>query len=463
MPIKRLALLLAVGLATPAWAADDTAALREELRRLAERIESLERQNRELEKALVTDRISEREPEVATRIKYVESQVDSLKGPTRKLTEALDGVKVGGSLTAIVQHAGKQDTASNRVESRTGYRGDITVSLPVGSMGSSEGTFFTHMRLGQGEGVGLRPTYTSTPNTLVFQKGEGADDSFAILAQAWYQLKIPLNDVARKEDAREHLYVTVGKIDPFVFFDQNAVADDESTKFVNNVFVHNPLLDSGGDTGADAYGFQPGVILRYANSRQKGGEWGLSIGAFSSDTGANFSGSNRASFVIGQAELNTRLSYLPGMVRLYAWRNSRARDYDGVLQHHAGWGISANQKVLDSLTLFGRYGHRTEGKAMFDRALTLGFEQEGTPWRRSADSLGLAIGTLRTGQAFHDDTLASVDYAASGHEKLAELYYRYKLNGAVDLTPHFQWIVRPGGDGGAGTIRVVGLRARLGF
>ena len=74
---------------------------------------------------------------------------------------------------------------------------------------------------------------------------------------------------------------------------------------MNNVFVHNPLLDSGGDIGADAYGFQPGAILKYENTRQKGGEWALSLGAFSSDVGANFSGSNRSTFVIGQAEMNT--------------------------------------------------------------------------------------------------------------------------------------------------------------
>lgn len=465
-----MASALAAALAGPALAADD--AVMAELKRLAARVEALEQQNQELKKALASERLSEKDPEIVSRIKYVETQVDAIKGPATKLADALDGVSVEGSLVAIAQRAGAGATSSGTRESRINYRGDVGVTLPAGSMGEQEGTLYAQVRMGQGNGVGLRPTYSSTPNTVAFEKAEGADDSFAILAQAWYQLKVPLSNSARKEDAREHLYLTVGKIDPFVFFDQNAAADDESAKFLNNVFVHNPLLDSGGDIGADAYGFQPGAVLRYENSRQKGGEWALSLGLFASDAGANFSGSSRTSFVIGQAEMNTRWNYLPGAVRAYAWRNARAASYDGAQRAHAGWGISADQKVTEALTLFGRFGHHASGLVRFDRAITLGAELEGTPWRRSADSLGVAFGQLRTSRGFRRDS-ATVDgdgdglpdrgYMAAGSERQAELYYRFKLNDAVELTPNLQWIGRPGGDVSAPAVKLVGLRATLGF
>ena len=387
-----IAALLAAGFATPALAADD--AVLAELKRLAARIEALEQQNKSLQQALASERLSDKDPEIVSRIKHLETQVDAVKGPATKLAEALDGVKVEGSITTVAQRATGTGTAAGVDQSRTNYRGDLNVTMPVGSMGDNEGSFFTHLRFGQGTGVGLRSTYTSTPNTTAFQKASGADDSFAILAQAWYQLKMPLNYAGRKEDARDHLYLTVGKIDPFVFFDQNAAADDESAKFMNNAFVHNPLLDSGGDIGADRYGFQPGAILKYENSSQKGGEWALSLGAFSSGTGANFSGANRSSFLIAQAETNTRFNFLPGSLRAYTWSNNRAQNYDGVQRKNAGWGVSVDQKVLESLTLFGRYGRNTSGVVRFDRALTLGAEIEGTPWGRSADSIGLALGSV---------------------------------------------------------------------
>jgi high affinity Mn2+ porin len=159
---KILAAALAAGCAMPA-AADDMTTVLAEMKRLSARVEALEKQNKDLEKALASERISEKDPELATRVKAVETQVDAIKGPATKLAEALDGIEVEGSITAVVQKVGGRGTASGRDETRGNYRGDLTISLPVGSMGDSDGKFFTHVRLGQGDGVGLRPTYTSGP------------------------------------------------------------------------------------------------------------------------------------------------------------------------------------------------------------------------------------------------------------------------------------------------------------
>jgi carbohydrate-selective porin OprB len=122
--------------------------------------------------------------------------------------------------------------------------------------------------------------------------------------------------------------------------------------------------------------------------------------------------------------------------------------------------------------LFGRYGHSTKGKVRFDRALTLGAELAGTSWHRAADGLGIAFGSLRTSKNFRNDSLtidANADgtadwgYQASGSEKQTEIYYRYKLNSHVELSPDFQWVKRPGGDSGAKTVKAVGLRMKVGF
>lgn len=459
-----LAAGLTVAFSLPAAAAEqiDNAALLAELKRLVARVEALERQNKEMEQALSSDRLSEQEPEIVTRLKAVEFQTLSMQKQARQI-ENLEGISVGASLTGVVQKVGAGGTASGVGETRASYRGDVSVTLPGGEMGDSEGKFFTHLRFGQGEGVGLRPTYTSTPNTVAFQKAEGPDDSFAILAQAWYQLTVPLGYEDRKENAYHHLVFTVGKIDPFVFFDQNGAADDESAKFMNNAFVHNPLLDSGGDIGADAYGFQPGAIVKYENSEEKGFEWGLSLGAFAAGNGANFSGSADDPFVIAQAETNARIGFLPGTYRAYVWSNGQAQNYDATKRRNTGWGLSVDQKVTDDLTLFGRFGHHTSGRVMFDRALTLGAELDGSPWNRAADAFGVAFGRLRTSDTFKRDSLAVAGYQASGAETQAELYYRYKLNGAIELTPDFQWIRRAAGDGSAKAIKVAGLRAKLGF
>ena len=481
--IKLIAALLAAGLAAPVLA-NDMAAVLAEIKRLAARVEALEQQNKALEKSLATERLSETEPEIVTRLKAVEFQTLSMQKQARQI-EALEGITVGASLTGVVQKVmrsgihsdGAGNTASTAAETRANYRGDISVTLPGGAIGNAEGSIFGHFRFGQGAGIGLRPTYTSSANSTAFEVGSGAgnlaaDDSFGILAQAWYQLKISLMDDGRKANAREHLHLTAGKIDPFVFFDQNAAADDESARFMNNAFVHNPLLDSGGDIRADAYGFAPGAIVQYANERQKGAEWGLSLGVFGAGPGANFTGSLAGPFVIAQAETAARFNYLPGNYRAYLWHNGRGVGYDGIERKHSGIGFSADQKVTDEMTLFGRYGHQLTGKVRFDRALTLGGELRGNRWGRGADGFGLALGALRTSSDFRNDSPtidANADaapdfgYQAGGSEKLVEIYYRFKLNSKVELTPDFQWIRQPGGNAAAPTVKVLGLRARVGF
>lgn len=477
MRITPLLLALSLG-AGPAFATDTIEALTAELRRLSDRLQALEKHNEETEKALASDRVSEKEPEMATRLKAVEFQTLSRQKQARQI-EALEGITVGASITGVVQNAGASATASGGREKRTNYRGDISVTLPGGDMGNIDAKIFAHLQLGQGKGVGLRPTYSSTPNSTAFSVGSvAADDSFGILAQAWYQLKIPLLNGGSKANAREHLHLTFGKIDPFVFFDQNAAADDESTKFLNNVFVHNPLLDSGGDIGADAYGFAPGAILQYSNKHKKGYEWALSLGVFGTSgsnrvaNSANFNGNLRSPLVIAQAQTAARFNYMPGNYRVYLWRNGHGAGYDNAERRHAGIGVSVDQKVTDELTVFGRYGHQFQGKVRFDRALTMGGELNGSQWGRAADALGFAAGALRTGPSFRNDSLAldanndgiaDFGYRASGMEDQFELYYRVKINSRLELTPDIQWIRRPAGDSTAQAITVVGLRVRAGF
>ncbi len=470
MKLTPIALAAALIAGPAAGASDDMKAVLGEMKRLADRVEALEKQNKDLEKSLATERLSEKEPELATRLKAVEFQTLSMQKQARQI-EALEGISVGASITGVGQRANRDGVAgfASR-QSRANYRGDVSVTLPGGEMGDIEGKIFTHFRFGQGNGVGLRPTYTSTPNTTAFETNAGPDDSFAILAQAWYQLKVPLPRDGIKANSREHIHLTAGKIDSFVFFDQNAAADDESSKFLNNVFVHNPLLDSGGDIRADAYGFAPGAILQYVNEHDKSRAWGLSLGAFGSGPGANFSGSLGDPYVIAQADTTWRFNHLPGNYRAYLWTNGRGLGYDGVERRHNGVGVSVDQKVADYVTLFGRYGHQIAGKVRFDRALTFGTEIAGNGWGRAADSVGLAAGYLRTSSDYHRDSPALdldgdglTDPVASGWERNYELYYRFKVNSHLELTPDFQIIQRPGGDGDAPTVKVVGLRAKLGF
>ena len=432
---------------------DDLAAL---VQQMQERLTRLEQRNAELEKRLSDSGDAKA---MAARVEDVENEVLALRKQPKPFA-SLEGFSAGASLVMVGQRT-LSGTTTGRDESDFSYRADVEVEMPAGSIGDAEGKLFAHFRLGQGTGFSKRnPTLTGAVNSTAFELGNGgvaaADESVALLAQAWFQLDIP---VGGKSGDLGRVEITVGKLDPFVFFDQNNLADDESEAFLNNVFVHNPLLDSGGDAGVDAYGFTPGFRLAYVSDVNGANNWGASLGVFGSGPGASFDTSFSKPFVIGQVEYNGKaLLGKPGAYRLYAWNNGRASALSGSTERHSGWGLSLDQQVSEHLSLFSRIGLSGKGQVGFDRAFTLGGQLSGAGWGREKDRLGLAFGLLRTSDEYQ---LANPGF--SGSEKNVELFYAWQLNDQVHIAPSLQWIGRPGGDPAAKEVSVVGVRAKVAY
>jgi high affinity Mn2+ porin len=415
------------------------------------RVQTLEKQQEQLARSLESDAISENEPELAMRLKAVESQSQGMLAAARKV-EALDGISAGLSLSTVAQR-------SSGTGSQLSYRADAYVSLPLEPVGDIQHKVFAQFRMGQGAGLNDMLSSYSVPNATAFQLGSlPNDDAVAVLAQAWYQADIPLPFGGFAPRSKQTLEVNFGKMDPFVFFDQNAAAGDETRQFLNAVFVHNPLLDAGGDIGVDANGFTPGFRLSYYNFEDKPEAWRVSLGVFGAGArGSNYQRSLTQPLLMLQAESEQRFfGGLAGNYRVYAWRNPQASHFDGTEPElHSGWGVSADQRVGDGVTLFGRYGHQMQGNVRFDRALTLGAEVNGSYWNRGGDSVGLAAGYLKSSRAYRD--VAAVGSA----EQVGELYYRYSINKQFDLSPSFQYIGNPGGDDAADAVKILGLRAQL--
>jgi hypothetical protein len=483
-----LAGLTQAALAAPAAPAD-VAALRQLVAKLADRMERLEQRNAELEQALHaaqpatapaapleqrvatleaqqqradasldSDRISENEPELTSRLKAVEMQAEGARGTLRKI-KGLDGINAGFSLTTMAQ---KPSSAAN-ANSQLNYRADAFVTLPLANLGAVEQRVYAQFRIGQGDGLNDLSTF-SKPNATAFRVlgGVRPDDAVAVLAQAWYQASLPLPLGGHAPRSRETLEVGFGKMDPFAFFDQNAVAGDETRQFTNTIFVHNPLLDAGGDIGVDANGFAPGFRLSYHNTTGKPESWRLSLGVFGAGaTGANYQHTLRSPLLLAQAETEQRLfGGLAGNYRLYAWRNSQAShldEADAAPDQHRGWGASVDQRVSDEVSVFTRYGQQTRGEVRFDRALTAGAEINGSSWSRGGDSVGVALGWLRSSAPYRALS------GATGAERVAELYYRYRISRQFELSPTLQYISHPGAIPGAAAITIAGLRAQLSY
>lgn len=460
-------------------------AVAEQLQKLMERMQQLEQRNAELEqqvKALAAKPAAPTAPATAAttppaagsdwgRLGALEQQVKALVRPAE--VDADEGLKVETSLVAVGQRLGSGGSDTGHSQGRLNYRGDVEVTVPLGTvsaLGDARFSGFGHLRFGQGSGVALRPSHTATVNSVPFEAGAGSDETYAIIGQAWGQLEWDLGGSRFNDLPSNRVEMNLGKIDIFGFFDQNAVAGDEGAQFLNNVFVHNPMLDSGGDIAADAYGFAPGLRVAYIDEGEdRGWGWGASFGIFGSGAGANFSAGPRRPLVIGQVEFSPKqINGEPrGTYRLYAWTNGQTTDLSGeAAQRHSGYGISVDEKLGREWNLFGRWGQRTSGDGAFDKALTFGFEHGGRAWGRGNDAVGLAAGFVHTSgewaQATALDT-SLVGFAARGNEQIVEAYYRWKLNDHLELTPDLQWIRRAGGNGDAPNFMAVGLRAAVGF
>lgn len=403
-------------------------------------------------------------------------RLDKLEQRNSELEQArtvagLQRISVGVSLLGVAQTVNNDTALDGAGESQLNYRADVSVSLPVGSIGGGEGELFGQVRAGQGAGLSnLRPLYSAVNATAFQLTGTQPDNSTALLAQAWYQANLPF---AGTGDTIHRIEVTVGKLDAFVFFDQNAAADDESRTFLNGAFVHNPLLDLGGDVGADAYGFQPGVRLAYVTENGEGATHTLSMGVFGAGRGAHFENTFSSPFALAQAETHRRVGGREGNYRLYVWRNGQAAPFNNPVavatEQHAGWGFSIDQQVGGNTTLFGRYGQETKGRVQFDRAVTVGVEIAGSAWHLARDAVGIAFGRLHTSDEFRAaaptldaDSNGTLDfgYTPDASESVYELYYRFGVSNNVEITPDVQRIRQPGSRP-TPDITAVGLRAQV--
>ncbi len=487
---KITAALVVAGLALPALAAGPDAAT---LQKLVERMEKLEARNADLEKqvkslkgeneaiakGLDSPRLSESEPELTVRLKAVEKDALGMK-KAAKIAEGLEGIKVGASLATVGQFASGLPKDVEGGNSQLNYRADLSIELPLAPIGDIDHKLFAHLRMGQGLGLNAAFSrlghFASAPNALAFRaSGSSPDDSVAILGQAWYQAAIPLPFLGFKPYSRETLELTFGKMDIFGFFDQNAAAGDEAKQFLNSVFVHNPLLDAGGEVGVDANGFQPGFVASYLNYTNKMEPWRLSVGLFGAgDKGANYQRSLSSPLLMVQAEKQLKLfGGLTGNYRIYGWNRSQGTDFDGTLAKHTGIGASIDQRVGDGVKLFARYGKLINGELPFNQAATVGAEFSGSYWGRAADSIGIGGAWLQAGKGYRNtsvttwqdeaQTQSAFTFTPQGAEKLAEIYYRYRVSPQFELSPDLQFVSNGGGNGEAKSVKVFALRANIAY
>jgi hypothetical protein len=325
------------------------------------------------------------------------------------------------------------------------------ISLSGGLVGVLQGSFNNKPR-NHGEAVGR--------GDLVFEF-RIADSTIAVVdleATGGNGLdgKIPsfslLNGVAGSTDDRvrfreawvEHsalsdrLIMTIGKIDLTNYFDANSVANDENSQFLAGAFVNSAVLG--------ASGIGPGIRINGKVSESV--TLGLGYGSGDSDTSDIFD----HGFGITELAYQSKLGGLEGNYRAYVTLDGTVADGETKLKdkNAFGFGLSIDQQITDRLTMFGRIGWRDESTYLTKSAWSAGFQYTGLVPGRNEDVAAFAFGQVLANKA-------------SAQEKLAEVYYKFKVNDRIDIAPVAQYLINPEGNHARDNVLALGVRTQISF
>jgi high affinity Mn2+ porin len=322
--------------------------------------------------------------------------------------------------TGVVQRTlGTVDTLGNDkdfAEGSVSY--DLETTLPV----NEHGSLYAHLQAGQGAGVPVI--------TFGEVNGDADDDATLRLTELWYEHGFGM------------FALKVGKLSLSADFDGNNVANSETEQFFNTAFINNPVLEFPADNGL-------GLVFRFSPIEL------LSVSLTASEADADWSNAFSNGFFMGELDFNPKFGELQGCYRLYGWSNGTDRENltTGEIESaNTGFGLSLDQQIPANLTLFARFGTQDDEVSEIGSAFSIGLQSTCAFWNRADDVVGLAFGSMTA----NDDT--DLD-----NESQIEFYYSFRVNEHLAVSPDFQYIANPAGDGEADAVTVLGLRTQIAF
>jgi len=122
------------------------------------------------------------------------------------------------------------------------------------------------------------------------------------------------------------------------------------------------------------------------------------------------------------------------------------------------WKECADEKDMQGLGLFARYGHAHADRNRISDYWSVGASYNGLIPERDRDVTGLAVSQSIQSDRFRDERRALAD-----RETAYELYYAYEATPWCIISPHFQVVTNPGGDKDDRDAIVGGVRVRISF
>lgn len=247
----------------------------------------------------------------------------------------------------------------------------------------------------------------------------------------------------------DRLILTAGKVDLSNYFDSNAVANDENGQFLAGAFVHSAVLPFPANG--------PGARLEAKLAEPL--TFGLGYGSGDADSADSSDSADIFDHGFGIAELayKCKVGELEGNYRIYGALDGALPDGEVKTGQDNAYsvGVSLDQQITDKLTLFARYGTRDEDVYTVRSAWSAGGQITGLIPERKDDVLGFAYGQILA--------RGTEDAPVDSQEKLAEVYYKFKVNDQIEVAPIAQYLINPAGNRSTDDVVVLALRSQISF
>ncbi len=374
------------------------------------------------------------ELEQQDRPAHVDKHITHAEGPA-----LVNGISIAAGITMTGQGTGGNDenTAAEDV-----IDGSISIDLEISAKMGEHGEAFIAFETGNGTGLAEEFDFNADGESDLYWgfNADAGPDSTVDVTEAWYEHTFA-DGVA---------ILTVGELNLTNYFDGNEIANDETTQFLADGFVNDSTIEFVGG---------PGMRLSVSTSEILD----ISIGAQSD----GWEDLDEKSFFIAEADVKPKFGERQGNYRFYVWTNRGAHtdagDASKTGENGLGFGISADQQVLEFLTLFARLGTRNDNltEYEFDTAWSGGAAISGGLWDRSDDLFALAYGQAIT--AKHREDALRASGTNPGNEGHFEAYYNLVLNEHVTISPDLQVVTNAQGDSDFKTVLIGGVRGQFTF
>jgi high affinity Mn2+ porin len=358
------------------------------------------------------------------------------------------------------------------------------------------GELLVNPEMSGGRGLSSTLGVAAFPNGIVYRVGDPAPAVYVARLAISQTFNLGGGQVVNEEGPnelmgirdRDVLAITVGRFSVVDIVDGNRYANDATTEFFNWALFASGAYDYPADTRGYTYGaladlakgwwsVRGGIALvpYYANLAQM--DWRIT----------------KSHGLMAEYEARYQLRGRPGASSLLVFLNTaRMGSYEQVVanrtlygndvaatradgRHKYGFALSVEQQVTDTMGTFMRLswndGHNESWAfTEIDRSLAVGATQNGRPWRRPEDIVGLGV-VVSGLSSWHERYLAGGGYGfiigdgalTYGPEVVIDLYYKLQINEMVAISAIYQPVVNPAYNQDRGPVQIFSWRVHVEF